>query len=46
MRRRWLLLFALLALIVPVLAAGCGGDGDEGGTTPAEEGTEDPGPSP
>lgn len=38
MRRRWLLLFALLALTVPVLAAGCGGDGDEGGTTAAEEG--------
>lgn len=41
MRRRWLLLFAVLALIVPVLAAGCGGDDDEGATTPAEEGGAD-----
>jgi alpha-glucoside transport system substrate-binding protein len=40
MRCRWLLLLALLALVVPVIAAGCGGDDDEGGeaTTPAGEG--------
>jgi alpha-glucoside transport system substrate-binding protein len=40
MKRRFVLI-ALLALIVPAFAAGCGGDGDEGapqGTTAAEGG--------